>query len=133
MIKLTYFKTIQAVLLLAGTLWLGCGDDDDNATNSTNNPPVIDSVTASPDTFDEGGTTTIAVFAHDPENDNLSYLWDTRESWLTPIISSGNITQMSNCCNISQMLDDYVIATVSDGHGGSDVDSVQVWVIPTKK
>lgn len=130
MYRLTLFKKLPALLLLAGLLWLSCGDDDDNVTNPANEPPVIDSMTASPDTFTEGGATTIAVFASDPEMDQLSYQWDTRESWLVPIISSANITQLSNCCNISQILDDYVIATVSDGNGGTAVDSIKVWVLP---
>lgn len=70
-----------AVLLACGALaWIalaglpGCSEEPPPA-GSTNQKPVIDSVTVHPDTVLKGerDTVEVTVYAHDPDGDSLSY------------------------------------------------------------
>ena len=128
-----YFRFCFLIGLLAAglTLFAGCGDDD-NGTNSTNHAPEILTITAEPDTFAANDYTTITVTAEDDDNDQLAYTWDPRASWMLPLTSSVNVLELTNCCAVTEIQTGYVVATVSDGQGGSAVDSIQVWVRPAK-
>ncbi len=131
-IKISRSKILFS-LILAMALWLGCGDNDKKAVNPGNHPPVIDSVIADPDTFVSNSLTTITVTAHDPDDDALSYTWDTRGSWILPVTGAGNILQVTNCCPITEVTSGYVIAIVTDANSTSSRDSVCIWVTPTGK
>jgi hypothetical protein len=66
-----------ALLTLVTWVW-GCSGDDPSTTDiaaSTNTAPVINSVTASPNSVSRGGTTHIIVMADDAENDQLDYTY----------------------------------------------------------
>jgi len=107
----------------------GCSDDD-TATNPDNNSPVISSVTAEPDTFTAGNSTTITAVATDPDGDPLTYAWEARGSIFLPIPGGGNTLEITNCCSIDALRGEYVIAVVHDDRGGVTLDSVKVWVRP---
>jgi len=119
--------SISFVMLLF-TL-IGCSDDD-KPVNPENNPPVISSVTAVPDTFTAGNSTTITTVATDPDGDALTYAWEDRGSIFLPIPGGGNTLEVTNCCTIDELRGEYVIAVVHDDRGGITRDSVKVWVKP---
>jgi len=123
-------RHIVAPLLLTALLWTSCGDDDDSSTNSQNQPPIIRSLTAAPDTFYAGQITTITVDAEDPEGDPLSYEWEADQSWLLVISSASNTLDLTNCCPIDSSKTTFVHSIVSDDHSGQARDSVQIWVLP---
>ncbi|MFH1686317.1 MAG: hypothetical protein ABIE70_02195 [bacterium] len=120
--------------LLAALLALviaACGGDDDTPFDSTNNPPVIDSMTATPDTFQADlQTTVIKAFAHDPDGDQLAYQWEDPGSPIQILDRAHNPTEASNCCHIDDVASVYCVVEVSDGRGGEAIDSVQIWVRP---
>ncbi|PKK84182.1 MAG: hypothetical protein CVT49_05135 [candidate division Zixibacteria bacterium HGW-Zixibacteria-1] len=129
-------KYILAIFLIifAASFWSGCGDDDnDNGLNSNNHPPIINSLTADPDTFLVDHSVTVIVLAEDPDsNDVLSYLWEASESWLAPLgdTNVNFMVRLTNCCPIDAMDSAWVKATVTDNHGAKDVDSIKVWITP---
>ena len=128
--KRTYTHSAIAVLALAlAVLVWSCGDDDDNnGTGSSNRPPVISALTANPDSMPQGNITTITVTASDPDGDDLDYLWEARDTWLTSIGAVLNSVEMHNCCPITPPDSTWVISTVDDGHGGEARDSIMIWI-----
>jgi hypothetical protein len=119
---------IAALILLASVIWLGCSEDK-KGTDPNNNPPVIQSITADPDTFIAGQFTTVTVVASDPDGDILQYQWEARK--LERIGGQGNTVMLEACdCEILVPTDDIVIATVRDGRGGEALDSVSVHILP---
>lgn len=52
---------------------------------STNSPPQILSISATPNDINEGGTVSVSVTANDPDGDPLTYAW----SQVTPVSPSG--------------------------------------------
>ncbi len=131
MIKVPKLVFAMAWCLMAAILWVGCGDDDDDtSTGPQNQSPVIQAITANPDTFVAYEYTTITVIASDADGDNLSYTWNPRQSWMTPIPSGGNALSLTNCCEITTPTVGVVVAVVSDGRGGEARDSVEVCVVP---
>jgi hypothetical protein len=127
-IKISRLKIVIVFLLLAVLIGLSCGDDDNKVTNPDNKSPVIDSITAEPDTFVAGSSTIVMVTAHDPDDDALSYGWILREIWMEVLGGSGSIRQIKNCCAGSGLSTGYVVIDVSDNQGGSVRDSIQIWV-----
>ncbi|MBN1213057.1 MAG: hypothetical protein JXA92_10800 [candidate division Zixibacteria bacterium] len=128
MVNISRLKLIIATLSLAVVIGLSCGDDDERVNNPDNNPPVIDSITAEPDTFVAGSSTIVMVTAHDPDDDALSYSWILREIWMEVLGGSGSIRQIRNCCSGSGLSTGYVVIDVSDNQGGSVRDSIRIWV-----
>lgn len=122
------------VLILAAiflsVMMIACGDDD-NPVDPTNHAPVIDSMTADPDTFQvDVQTTSIVAFAHDPDGDKLGYTWED-PGWPVEIVNRAvNPAMAKNCCNIDEITSAYCVVEVSDGRGGKAIDSIQVWVRP---
>lgn len=111
---------------------VGCGDDDDgNPVNDPNNrPPVIESIVAVPDTFVAYTSTTLIATVSDADGHSLEYNWQPRDNRLAPSGGGGASIQMTNCCPITEEVSAFVVLTVTDGHGGRAIDSVQVTVIP---
>jgi hypothetical protein len=109
---------------------VACSDDVELFTGPANQPPVISALDAEPDTFVAAHFVTITVTASDPDGDNLTYEWNPNASWLMPVSSTGNSIDLTNCCHIDAMQTAFVHSIVSDGRGGQDRDSIQIWVLP---
>jgi hypothetical protein len=119
---------IAALISLASVSWLSCSEDK-KSVDPNNRPPVIQSITADPDTFYAGQHTTVTVVANDPDGDILQYFWEARK--LDRIGGQGNTVMLEACdCEIRVPTDDIVIATVRDGRGGEALDSVSVHILP---
>ena len=118
---------IAALIFLMSVTWLSCSEDK-KVVDSNNHTPVIQSITADPDTFYAGYYTTVTVIATDPDGDILQYQWDARR--LDLIGGQGSTIMLEACtCNFSEPSDVNVIATVRDGRGGEAMDSVTVHVL----
>jgi len=120
---------VSPIFIMLLFITAGCGEDD-KPVNTENNPPVISSVTAVPDTFTAGNSTTITTVATDPDGDPLTYAWEDRGSIFLPIPGGGNTLEVTNCCTIDELRGEFVIAVVHDNRGGITRDSVKVWVRP---
>ncbi len=123
---------LMAMLMIIGTMTIvGCGDDD-VSVDPNNQAPTVDSVAAMPDTFLNGTVFTVRSYATDPEGDALEYTWEYGGLDFQPVPGgSGSLILLRNCCDIAETTMAVVHSIVSDGRGGSDRDSVAVWVVPT--
>jgi len=129
--KYNYGHRIVAPLLLAVVGVCLCCSDDDEIVDPNNSAPVIDSVTAVPDTFLNGEVFTVTSYATDPEGDALQYEWSYGGLDFQPVPGGGgNKVLLKNCCDITDTSLATIYSEVSDGGGGSDIDSVIVCVIP---
>jgi hypothetical protein len=108
---------------------LGC-DKGKKVTNPRNQPPVISSITADPDSFIMGNSTTITVNASDPDSDALNYRWEAHGQELLPIPSGSNTLMLTNCCPIFEITSAVVLSVIDDGNGGEARDSIRVWILP---
>ncbi len=122
-------RFIGALVALAIAICLNC-EKDDKVIDPGNQPPVITSLTADPDTFYMGSSTTITVIANDPDGDVLNYNWETHGQDLLPISSGSNTIELTTCCPIFEPATAEVLSIVDDGRGGEDRDSIQVWILP---
>ncbi len=129
MFRLLDLRLTGALVALALTIWFGCGKDD-APTDPQNNPPVITSMTADPDTFYMGSSTTITVIANDPDGDALNYNWETHGLDLLPISGGSNTIELTTCCPVFEPSTAVVLSTVDDGRGGETSDSIDVWILP---
>ena len=128
-----HFFTIALVVLLVG-VFIGCNDDDSgNGTGSASQPPVISSLTSTPNTIsvDLDSIAVITVVASDPENDELTFRWDatagildTVDSWSTGSSKSNSTRGIKELVTgkttvywkaPSQALNSMVIVWASDG------------------
>jgi hypothetical protein len=114
---------------LAMAICLNC-EKDDNVIDPGNQPPVITSLTADPDTFYMGNSTTVTVIANDPDGDSLNYDWETHGLDLLPISGESNTIELTTCCPVFEPATATVLSIVDDGRGGEDRDSIQVWILP---
>jgi len=121
---------LATLIIVSAALCVACDVDLLLFTGAANQPPVISAIDAEPDTFYAEHVTRITVTASDPDGDNLTYEWDPNASWLLPMSSAGNSIDLTNCCHIDAMQTTFVHSIVSDGRGGQDRDSIQIWVLP---
>lgn len=129
MFRLLDLRFTGALVALAITIWLGCGKDD-APTDPHNNPPVITSLTADPDTFYMGNSTIITVTANDPDGDALNYNWEAHGQDLLPIGGESNTIEFTNCCPVFEPAMAVILSIVDDGRGGETSDSIDVWILP---
>lgn len=129
MMKLSRKLSYLLLLLFGLIAWNGCDGDDDNIVDPNNKAPIIESITAQPDTFVANYSSLITVIAVDPDGDNLQYDWDADDSGFegTP---SGNTFTLTNCCVVLVPRSIWVQAIVKDNRGGEARDSIKVWVTP---
>jgi hypothetical protein len=123
-----YCMVVSVGFLIILTAVFGCSEDD--PVRPDNHAPIINSISADPETFVKNNSTTIVVEATDPDGDALEYLWDPRAEWLERVGGADNTLVLSNCCDIEQRDSTYIVSTVKDGYGGSDIDSVMIWILP---
>ncbi len=109
------FETFCAILIIG----FATACNDENPVSDVNNSsPVIQAITFNPDTVIAGHSCMVECTAVDPDNDNLSYEWNTignisgREEGGARVYFTPN-----SCCGLPE-----IILTVKDGRGGS-VDS----------
>lgn len=121
---------LTAVLFAVLILALSCGKED-KITDSRNNSPVIDSITADDDSLISGELMTLSAWATDADGDNLNYIWAAPQGGIEFIDKVDNTYLISNCCAITQVMFRYVTVTVSDDNGGSDKDSIQIRMVPS--
>jgi hypothetical protein len=94
-----------------------------------NGPPVIGSISATPDIVTLPGTSTVVVTATDPDGDTMTYTW-ARTSGPTGVGFSPNGTAESDSTTATfPAAGTYVLGvTVDDGRGGTATGSVTVVV-----
>jgi len=118
--KGSYILHISIIALIAIFLLTGC--DDNGTTETSNEPPEILSLNANPTTVELGGTTTLTCVANDPDDDELSYLWEASLGSINGNGSSVIWTAPNSEGTYS------ISCTVDDGNGGQDIDFVNVIV-----
>ena len=121
---------LTAVLFTAFILALSCSKED-KVTDSGNNSPVIDSITADHDSLIAGELMTLSAWATDADGDNLNYVWAAPQGGIEFIDKVDNTYLISNCCAVTQVMLRYVTVTVSDNNNGSDKDSIQIRMVPS--
>jgi hypothetical protein len=109
----------------------GCGDDD-KIVDPDNNPPVILSVTADPDTIYANQSTWVTVVAEDPDGDDLHCGWEVHGVEMQPLSGTDTSVELQPGCDcVEEATDAYVLAIVTDSHDGQTRDSVKVVVLPS--
>ncbi len=119
------FGIIASTLFLAA---IGCRDQTSVGPQDYDGPnraPVIHSVEATPDTFDMGEVTQVVCVAEDEDGDNLSYTWTDNVYGDITVMEHGDTVFYSGeaCCGGLATL----TVKVSDGKGGTAVDSITVF------
>lgn len=109
--------------LLLGSV-LACSKQNP-VTDKKNNPPLILSITALPDSTEINNRIMVFCDARDEDGDRLSYQWGSQ--------AIGTIQLMESDSIITWIAPDYlcrpwISCTVSDPDGESATDSVQVFV-----
>ena len=128
----TYGKSVAMIALLAIGLVVsfGCGDDD-NGVNSNNNPPVILSLTAVPDTIYASQSTVVTVEAEDPDGDDLQCGWEVHGLEMQPLSGTANSVELKPGCDcVEEITDVQILAIVTDSQDGQTRDSVLLVVLP---
>jgi len=87
-----------------------------------NRPPVISSLTVSPQDVGPGGTATVTCSASDPDGDPLTYQWTAPGGTFTG--SGASVTWTAPPATGTYV----VTCTVDDGQGGTATQSVPVYV-----
>ena len=115
LLKLIKLSILISIVL---TVFTGC----EGIIQFTNQPPVISSLTANPDTVEASHNTIITCMAIDQDDDQLTYKWVTTGG---KISGSGSMVSWT----APAIADTYTVTcTVSDGRGGEDSQSVTVLV-----
>ena len=91
-----------------------------NTTESENNPPVISSLTANPDSLGYNQTSTITCSASDPDGDNLLYAWTSGSGLIT---GSGSTVSWLSPDSSGQFL---ISCEVSDNQGAKDNANISI-------
>jgi hypothetical protein len=86
---MTRFKGVAtATAGMAALVLSGCSHDGDNGlvgANPTNRPPVVQSITISPEVVPAGGTATITIQISDPDGDAVACSWASAAGQVTPV------------------------------------------------
>jgi hypothetical protein len=118
-------------------------DINHEPTITINEPPVISSITASPDPVQLGKTTTITCNASDPNDDSLSYTWGV--SWVSLDqtdsnyifdwdVDVGSLTSSGATAGWTAPLAEglyVVLCKITDIAGNNDVSLLEINVVST--
>jgi hypothetical protein len=122
------FKIILNSLIVLA-LFMGCSDDSGSPTSGGNNPPVIRSVTATPNMvearsadWEDAEHSSLTCVATDQDGDSLTYFWYCPTASI--LEGYNNTEQITRMYNFDQG-ENWIRVTVSDGME-IDVDSVKV-------
>jgi len=117
--------SLFALLFTSLMLVSGCSKDDSNPAAPQNNAPVIQSVTANPNSVNINQTTTLSCTATDPDNNSLTYTWSSANGGF-PGGTNGTNVQWQAPATAGNYI---VTVTVSDGDL-TDLGTVTVVVEP---
>ena len=111
------------ILILISLIGEGCN----SPTDSSNQTPDIESMTATPDTITVGRLSTVVVKVTNTNGDPLSYSWSSFPGDLNPSAEKNTVFfTASSCCTGANP----VTVVVKDGRGGESQGSVQIEVLP---
>jgi Bacterial Ig domain len=111
-----FFGAIALLMLMVLT---GCGGSGGSTSNQN---PVVTSVTANPVSLAPGASSTITVVASDPNNDSLTYTYAATNG----TVSSSGATATFLAGNAGTAS---VSVTVSDGRGGTANGSTNISIV----
>jgi|GEM_PF-3438233 len=128
MSKLWWLGLLVFALL---TVSIGCSNDDDNGgTNSTNQAPVIDSITCDNDSLIEGHLVTVAAWVTDPESENVTYSWSCPEGGIDFVTPVSNSYMITTCCTVTGEMFRWIVVAASDPHNATARDSLRLRLVP---
>lgn len=122
--SLRWLPVVLAALWL-GALSSGCSRSA-APTDPSNHPPVIDSLTITPQILRVGQPAMVVCYAHDPDGDELNYHWSVSAGIL---VGSGPRIQYvpDPCCG---GLTNTLTVIVKDSRGGATQGQLHVAVSP---
>jgi hypothetical protein len=124
-------KSLALIVLMAIGLVISFGCGDDEITDPDNNPPVILSVTAEPDTICANQSTWVTVVADDPDGDDLHCSWDVHGLEMQGLSGTDRSIELQPGCDcLEEVTDVQILAIVTDSHDSESRDSVKVVVRP---
>jgi len=94
---------------------------------TSNRPPEIDSLTADATWTLPSGSMQVACNASDPDGDELSYKWEYDAGEVSQVSEDGSVITWTAPEDPGIYS---ITVTVTDGHGGSDTDTLSVKVMP---
>lgn len=97
---------------------------NNGSTESKNNPPIITTLKAIPDTVVVGGTSRITCVASDPDGDDLTYIWEAEAGSINDSASIAIWTAPNGEGSYS------ISCKVDDGNGGQNFQAIYIQVIP---
>ncbi len=103
---------LMGLLIAVLLLLTGCTE---KATGPQNSPPIVDSISVSPQFVLPGGRIEVLAAVHDPEGDSLTYSWSTYPHAGRFFDSSALSTEMVVAINLKAGMMTKVILEVSDG------------------
>lgn len=112
---------LTGLLLISILFWMSCED----RTESKNEPPVISSLIAEPDTVETGGVSEITCNASDEDSDTLTYIWTTPDG----SISGNESTVTYTAPNTEGTFT--ITCVVFDENSGSDWETIDIFVHPS--
>jgi len=112
---------ITWLVFLSLSIFSSCVSDDDGG--SSNNSPIIEALTASPDTVNSGAASLVVCVAGDLDGDILDYDWSTSGGVVS---GAGDSVNWISPETVGQYL---ITCAVEDNRGGSDQASVGIAVI----
>jgi protocatechuate 3,4-dioxygenase beta subunit len=95
-------------------------------TVSSNLAPSISSLAATPSSVGSGGHISLSATALDPDGDPLTYAWKADGGQVTGV--GPNVTWVAPDVSPGEKSEYTITLTVSDGRGGSVVDTVTVYI-----
>lgn len=126
---MTRFTGVGATAALAALVLSGCSHDGDNGlvgANPTNRPPIVQSITISPEVVPAGGTATITVQVSDPDGDTVACSFASAAGQVTPSAANACTASYKNNMQVGGV--DNLTIVVSDANCAPSTISHQIAV-----